>query len=107
MWQQIESKNMKKKLLRAVRVGDDADLARRGDVFRSVDPNWQLPMYLRELLPPRHCQRDDMSWAHPPHERPPRERYTPVPSYRQAVAEIQGAADDADTVNPDLEYINI
>ena len=70
-------------------MGDDRELARRAAVFHSIDPSWEMPIYLAELLSYRHDQYS-ASWAHPPAHVPhyvasrDAEVQTPLPPYNVA-----------------------
>ena len=55
VWATIESKNVKKKLLKAIRKGDDEELARRAAfLFHVLQGTWRLPPDLACLLAPSH-----------------------------------------------------
>ena len=55
VWARVESKNTKKKLLKAVRKGDDEELARRAAfLYQVLQGTWSLPPDLACLLAPSH-----------------------------------------------------
>ena len=55
VWARIESKNVKKKLLKAIRKGDDEELARRAAfLYHVLQGTWTLPPDLSCLLAPSH-----------------------------------------------------
>lgn len=109
VWGKIESKNVKKKMLKAFRKGDDVELARRAAFLHHVlQGAWTLPPDLSCLLGPSHdlyVPRAN-AWGRAPPPSPNVTRSTSIPNFPQSLSVGSGHRANEYEYDYEIDYSN-